>query len=127
LKWLFKFYIRAYQAIEMATESIQAKNEDTKAIKLCKSEDCSPTEDDEHTEKCMLCDGYFADDGLNDCYNLDDNDEGGWCSLCNKHSDQVNLVKMKDTGEVICTGACDESEDESDAEESEDSEESDDE
>ena len=94
---------------------------EAKVIKLCKNEDCSPTEDDEHTEKCSLCDGYFADDGCNDCYNLDENDEEGWCSLFGKHSDQANLVKMKGTGEVLCVGGCDASDDEeSDEDESED-------
>ena len=95
-----------------------------KAVKLCKNEDCSPTQDDDvYTEKCSLCDGYFADYGLNDCYNLYENDETGCCSLCGEHSDRSKLVKMKGNGEVLCRDACDASDDEeSDEDESEDEE-----
>ena len=42
-------------------------------IKLCKNENCSLVKNDISTEKCMLCDGYFADNGVNDIYFLEEN------------------------------------------------------
>ena len=50
--------------------------------KLCKNENCSPIKNDISTEKCSLCDGYFADNGINDLYFLEENNESGTCSLC---------------------------------------------
>ena len=73
--------------------------------KLCKNENCSPTQNDTSTEKCVLCDGYFADNGVNDIYFLEENDESGTCSLCGK---EENVCIMKSSGQCICVNACDE-------------------
>ena len=72
--------------------------------KLCKNENCSPTQNDTTTEKCVLCDGYFADNGLNDIYFLEENGEAGTCSLCGKDE---NVCIMKCSGQCICVNACD--------------------
>tara|TARA_Y100000401_G_C8228397_1_gene176886 strand:+ start:45 stop:662 length:618 start_codon:yes stop_codon:yes gene_type:complete len=53
-------------------------------------------------EKCVLCDGYFAED---DDYSENIEEEDASCHLCgSKHQ----LVQMKSTGEIICQKACDE-------------------
>ena len=92
----------------MATQSIQATT-----VNLCKNEDCSPTQNDECTEKCSLCDGYFADGGQSQggCVHLDDNIYK--CSLCGTNSYEAALCKMKGNGIIICLHGCEsDSEDE---------------
>jgi len=70
-------------------------------LRLCKYEHCSATQDeDKYTEKCLLCDGYFADDGVNDCLDMEDNDEKELCSLCG--AGYYGLVRNKGTGDVVC-------------------------
>mgnify|MGYP001151480888 CR=1 FL=1 len=80
---------------------------------LCKNEDCVAIQDDEFTEKCSICDGYYADDGLNDILFIEEtpNNKTGSCDLCKK---TTNIVQMKSTGQFICQNACDESEDSDD-------------
>jgi len=74
-------------------------------LKLCKYEHCSATQDeDKYKHECLLCDGYFADDGVNDRLDMDD-DENEYCSLCGAGC--YGLVKMKDTGDVVCADGCD--------------------
>ena len=75
--------------------------------KLCKNENCSPIKNDISTEKCSLCDGYFADNGINDLYFLEENNESGTCSLCGK---EENICIMKGSGQFICMNACDDEE-----------------
>jgi hypothetical protein len=81
--------------------------------KLCKNQDCSENPIDDESIKCKICDGYFQDDGLNDIYFLEENGGSGACSLCGKTE---NICIMKESGQVICINACDESDDESDSE-----------
>ena len=85
-------------------------NGDAENVVLCKNENCSPIKNDQSTEKCVLCDGYFADDGLNDIYFLEENNECGECSLCGKAE---NICIMKGNGQFICTSACYEESEES--------------
>ena len=82
---------------------------------ICKNEDCSKEKDDEYTEKCSICKGYYKDDGLNDILFIEEepNNRNASCELCKKNN---NIVQMKSTGQYICQNACDE-EDEEDEEE----------
>ena len=94
-------------------------------IKLCENMDCERfppdwdfEEDTEDTyqegqwKKCILCDGYFDDDGIGDILFVQEepNNQEAQCQLCGKTN---NIVQMKGTGEYLCGNACDESEDES--------------
>ena len=94
-------------------------------IKLCENMDCVRfppdwdfEEDTEDTyqegqwKKCVLCDGYFDDDGIGDILFIQEepNNQEAQCQLCGKTN---NIVQMKGTGEYLCGNACDESEDES--------------
>jgi len=88
---------------------------DKEVMSLCKNQDCSPICDTKFTEKCSICSGYFADDGSNDIYFLNENGGVGSCDLCKKTQ---NVCIMKGTGQCVCVNACDD--DESDAEEDED-------
>jgi hypothetical protein len=84
---------------------------------ICKNTDCVINEDDEHNEKCSICPGYYADDGLNDILFIEEapNNRNASCDLCKKTND---IVQMKGTGQYICQNACDD-EDEDDDEETE--------
>ena len=97
-------------------------------IKLCENMDCERfppdwdfEEDTEDTyqegqwKKCVLCDGYFDDDGIGDILFVQEepNNQEAQCQLCGKTN---NIVQMKGTGEYLCGNACDESEDESEDE-----------
>jgi hypothetical protein len=77
---------------------------------LCRNEDCVAVQDDEFTEKCSICLGYYADDGLNDILFIEEspNNQRGTCDLC---KETTNIVQMKSTGQFICQNACDEEED----------------
>jgi len=77
---------------------------------LCKNEDCSPVMDDTYTEKCNICSGYYADDGLNDILFIEEkpNNKRAICDLCKK---TINIVQMKGTGQYICQNSCDEDDD----------------
>ncbi len=81
---------------------------------LCKNQDCSPIRDTKFTEKCSICSGYFADDGSNDIYFLNENGSVGSCDLCKKTQ---NVCIMKGTGQCVCVNACDEEEEEEEVEE----------
>ena len=87
---------------------------------LCKNQDCSPIRDTEFTEKCSICSGYFADNGSNDIYFLNENGGVGSCDLCKKTQ---NVCIMKGTGQCVCVNACDEEEEEEEEEEEDDEEE----
>ena len=78
---------------------------------LCKNENCSSVQNDEYDEKCVICPGYYKDDGLNDILFIEENpnNKKGTCNLCKKTD---NIVQMKGTGQYICQNACDESDDE---------------
>jgi len=92
---------------------------DKEVMSLCKNQDCSPIRDTKFTEKCSICSGYFADDGSNDIYFLNENGGVGSCDLCKKTQ---NVCIMKGTGQCVCVNACDD--DESDAEEDEEEDQS---
>lgn len=74
--------------------------------KLCRNGNCSPVENDMGAEKCTLCDGYFAGNGVDDLY-LEENNESGTCSLCGK---EENICIMKGSGQFICMNECDDKE-----------------
>lgn len=82
-----------------------------KRVYLCKGTDCSKKKTDVFTNKCAICDGYFADDGLNDIFYVEEkpNRPTGACHLCGNLD---GIVQMKGTGEFICEGACDEDDEE---------------
>jgi hypothetical protein len=87
------------------------EEEEEEITTLCKNQDCSPVKDAKFTEKCSICSGYFADDGLNDVYFLNENGGVGSCNLCKKTE---NVCIMKGTGQHVCINACDEEEEEED-------------
>ena len=74
--------------------------------------DTEETYEEDQWRKCVLCPGYFNDDGLGDIL-FDQEDVA--CQLCGKDK---NIVRMKSTGEYLCGNGCDESDesDESDEE-----------
>ena len=80
---------------------------------LCKNEDCVAIQDDVFTEKCSICPGYYADDGLNDILFIEEspNNRRATCDLCKETKD---IVQMKSTGQFICQNACDEDGEDSD-------------
>lgn len=86
---------------------------------LCKNEDCVQIQNDEFTEKCSICPGYYIDNGLNDILFIEEtpNNRRGTCDLCKKMTD---IVQMKSTGQFICQNACDEDEDDDDCSEDDD-------
>jgi hypothetical protein len=90
------------------------EEEEEEITTLCKNQDCSPVKDAKFTEKCSICSGYFADDGLNDVYFLNENGGVGSCNLCKKTE---NVCIMKGTGQHVCINACDEEEEEEEEEE----------
>ena len=109
--------------------------DDEENIKLCENMDCERfppdwdfEEDTEDTyqegqwKKCVLCDGYFDDDGIGDILFVQEepNNQEAQCQLCGKTN---NIVQMKGTGEYLCGNACDESEDESEDENEDENEE----
>ena len=109
------------------------KMSDSVEIKLCRNMKCerfppdwNPEEDTEETyeedqwKKCVLCVGYFNDDGLGDILYIEEepNNRNAECDLCGKTK---NIVQMKGTGEYLCENACDDSEEESDEESEEES------
>ena len=75
-------------------------------------EDTEDTYQEGQWKKCVLCDGYFDDDGIGDILFVQEepNNQEAQCQLCGKTN---NIVQMKGTGEYLCGNACDESEDES--------------
>lgn len=85
---------------------------------ICKNEDCSIKEDDEYSEKCSICPGYYKDDGLNDILFIEEepNNRNASCDLCEKTD---NIIQMKNTGQYMCQNACDDDEDDEDDEETE--------
>jgi hypothetical protein len=95
--------------IESGAEEEEEEEEEDEVATLCKNQDCSPIKDAKFTEKCSICSGYFADDGLNDVYFLNENGGVGSCNLCKKTE---NICIMKGTGQYVCVNACDEDEDE---------------
>jgi len=95
--------------IESGAEEEEEEEEEEDVTALCKNQDCSPIKDAKFTEKCSICSGYFADDGLNDVYFLNENGGVGSCNLCKKTE---NICIMKGTGQYVCVNACDEEEEE---------------
>ena len=96
--------------------------------KLCENTDCErfppdwdSEEDTEETyqqgqwKKCVLCIGYFDDDGFGDILFIEEepNNRNAECDLCGKTK---NIIQMKGTGEYLCENACDESDEESEEE-----------
>lgn len=83
---------------------------------ICKNTDCFINEDDEHNEKCSICPGYYADDGLNDILFIEEapNNRNASCDLCKKTND---IVQMKGTGQYICQNACDDEDEDEETEE----------
>jgi len=81
-------------------------------LRLCENEHCSDIQDDDYTEKCTLCDGYYDPCPMDDYIWIDKNDEKECCSLCGAGYKMANngLIRMKGTGNVVCGGAngCDE-------------------
>ena len=55
-------------------------------LDLCKNTDCVGEENEEYTESCNICDGYFKDDGLNDILFIEEepNNRKASCDLCKK-------------------------------------------
>ena len=92
---------------------------------LCKNTDCVAVRNDEFTEHCNICSGYYNDDGLNDILFIEEepNNRKGTCELCRATN---NIVQMKDTGQYICQDACDEDDDEDDDDDDDDDEDDDD-
>ena len=80
---------------------------------LCKNEDCVAIQNEEFTEKCSICPGYYADDGLNDILFIEENPNNrfGTCDLCKT---TTNIVQMKSTGQYICQNVCDEDDEDDD-------------
>ena len=82
------------------------------AVNLCRNTDCKKEEDDEYDTKCQVCDGYFADDGLNDIIFLCEGPnltlKRYACHLCGNQGNKHAIVRMKGTGEYTCEVACDE-------------------
>ena len=79
-------------------------------------EDTEETYEEGQWRKCVLCPGYFNDDGLGDILYVQEdpnNQEDVACQLCGKDK---NIVQMKGTGEYICEAACDESDESEDDE-----------
>jgi DNA ligase (NAD+) len=102
----------------------------TSVINLCDDYPCSPTMNEEtgETEKCTVCDGWFADDGAGDILYLPMNTLGSnnwnYCSLCKKGNPTNvpfrKLCVMKMCNQVLCVSGCDESvEDDEDDEDDE--------
>ena len=98
---------------EYNAESDEEEEEEEEHKSLCKNQDCSPIRDTEFTEKCSICSGYFADNGVNDIYFLSENGGAGSCNLCKKTQ---NVCIMKGTGQYVCVNACNEEEDEEEEE-----------
>ena len=113
---------------EETIDSVEQTIDNEENIKLCENMDCERfppdwdfEEDTEDTyqegqwKKCVLCDGYFDDDGIGDILFVQEepNNQEAQCQLCGKTN---NIVQMKGTGEYLCENACDESEDESEDE-----------
>ena len=107
------------------------ENIEEEKVELCRNTDCERyppdwdfEEDTEETyeegewKKCILCPGYFNDDGLGDILFIEEepNNKEAGCDLCGKTQ---NIVQMKGTGQYICTNACDESEEEESVQENE--------
>ena len=104
-----------YADIDADIESgADEEEEEEEVTTLCKNQDCSPVKDAKFTEKCSICSGYFADDGLNDVYFLNENGGVGSCDLCKKTE---NVCIMKGAGQYVCINACDEEEEEEEEEE----------
>ena len=82
-----------------------------KRVYLCKGTDCSKKKTDVFTEKCAICDGYFADDGLNDIFYVEEKPNRPKCP-CHLCGNTDGVVQMKGTGEFMCEDACDETDDE---------------
>ena len=95
-------------------------DDDENGKPLCKNQHCALVKDNKYTEKCSICNGYFADDGSNDIYLLNENGRAGSCSLCKKTQ---NVCIMKGTGQYVCVSACDEEEEEEEEAEEEEEEE----
>ena len=105
----------------------------TSVMHLCDDYPCSPTMNEEtgETEKCTVCDGWFADDGASDILYLPMNTLGSdnWncCSLCKKGNPTNvpfrKLCIMKGYDQVVCVLGCDESDEEDEDEDDDDEEE----
>ena len=61
---------------------------------LCKNTDCAAVRDDEFSEPCNICDGYFKDDGLNDILFTEEEPNGGKgvCDICKKITSQMSKM-----------------------------------
>jgi len=95
-------------------ESVEEDDEvegENKEISLCKNTDCVAEKNDDYSESCNVCDGYFKDDGLNDILFIEEepNNKKASCDLCKETN---NIVQMKGTGQYMCQNACDEEEEE---------------
>jgi len=65
--------------------------------------DCCPIKTARCDQKCKLCPGYYADDGMHD--HVDVEDEGNdACHYCKNHD---GLVQSKRTGIIVCGEGCD--------------------
>ena len=94
-------------------ESVEEDDEvegENKEISLCKNTDCVAEKNDDYSESCNVCDGYF-NDGLNDILFIEEepNNKKASCDLCKETN---NIVQMKGTGQYMCQNACDEEEEE---------------
>jgi hypothetical protein len=110
--------------VESEEEDDEVEGEkENKEISLCKNTDCVAEKNDDYSESCNVCDGYFKDDGLNDILFIEEepNNKKASCDLCKETN---NIVQMKGTGQYMCQNACDEEEEEEvEAEEEEDEDE----
>ena len=107
---------------------------DDSTCKLCKNTDCERYPDDENFvkeneeeyeprgqwKKCVLCDGYFDDNGFNDILFIEEESNNQCqCDLCGKDE---NIVQMKGTGEYLCENGCEDDDESEEEEESDDDE-----
>jgi hypothetical protein len=98
--------------VESEEEDDEVEGEkENKEISLCKNTDCVAEKNDDYSESCNVCDGYFKDDGLNDILFIEEepNNKKASCDLCKETN---NIVQMKGTGQYMCQNACDEEEEE---------------
>ena len=89
---------------DSSSDSNSDSNSDDVTPELCKNTDCVAEKDDEYSESCNICDGYYKDDGLNDILFIEEspNNKKGSCDLCKETN---NIVQMKGTGQYICQDA----------------------
>ena len=99
---------------EEEDDEVEGEKEN-KELSLCKNTDCVAEKNDDYSESCNVCDGYFKDDGLNDILFIEEepNNKKASCDLCKETN---NIVQMKGTGQYMCQNACDEEDEEEEVE-----------